>query len=232
MSKIVEEWKDIKDFEGIYQVSDWGNVMSLNYNHTNKPRLLKKTLTVDGYEVVTLTNKKFQKQYKVHRLVAEAFIPNPENKPIIGHLKTMENGLEDKTANQAWNIAWMTNEENGNYGTLPKRISEIRIGENNPMYGKHWSEETKKKQEIIKKRNWIEHPEWYENFKNSDKHPEKCKKKVNQYNLITGEFIKTFDSAADVDRELDIHHSNISKCCKGKCNSAGGYKWKFTNEVD
>lgn len=128
MSKEIEEWRPVVGYEGLYEVSDWGNVKSLNYNHTGKPRLLKKILNFEGYHVVTLTNGRKQREGKVHRLVAEAWIPNPQNKKEVGHLKTMPNGLEDKTANEVWNLQWMTREENGNYGTLPQRLTGIQNG--------------------------------------------------------------------------------------------------------
>lgn len=223
MSKITEEWRPVVGDGDLYEVSDWGNVLSLNFNHTGKKRLLKKTINFEGYEVVSIRGK----QKKVHRLVAEAFIPNPENKKEVGHLKTLPDGTEDKTANEAWNLAWMTREENGNYGTICQRLAEQKIGDKNPNFGKEISEETRKKQSDVRKKLWVEHPEYYENFKNSDKHMEKIKIKVDQYDLNTDELIKTWDSAADVERELGIWHSNITSVCRGKKNSAGGYKWKY-----
>lgn len=60
-----------------------------------------------------------------------------------------------------------------------------------------------------------------------NKYLKKRKIKVNQYNKITGEFIRTWDSAADIEKELKICHSNVTACCKGKIISAGGYKWKY-----
>lgn len=185
-------------------------------------------LNSDGYHIVSLRDENHKgHEGKVHRLVAEAFLPNPENKLEVGHTKTLDNGLEDKTANEAWNLKWMTRVENGNFGTICQRLSESKMGDKNPNYGKEASLETRKKQSAIRKLLWIEHPEYYEKFKNSDKHNEKRKIKVNQYDLITGVFIRTWDSAADVERELNIQHSNISANCKGKVKSAGGYKWKY-----
>ena len=223
MSKLVEEWRPVIG----YEVSDWGRVKSLNYNHTGKTKLMKLTKNNEGYLVVSLHGK----QYKVHRLVAEAFIPNPENKSEVGHLKTLPNGLEDRTANEAWNLAWMTREENGNYGTICERLSESKKGDKNPNFGKSASEETRKKQSDVRKKLWVERPEYYENFKNSDKHPEKNKIKIDQYDLVTDEFIRTWDSAADIERETGIWQGNIAKVCKGKGNSAGGFKWRY-NEIN
>ena len=161
MSKEIEEWRPVpeKDFEELYEVSDWGNVLSLNYNHTGNPKLLTKTLNFEGYHVVTLTNKRKHKQCKVHILVAKAFIPNPENKKEVGHLKTLSNGLEDKTANEAWNLAWMTREENANYGTIGKRLSESKKGENNPMKRPEVAAKVAEKQREIGKKRYTENPE-------------------------------------------------------------------------
>lgn len=157
MSRLIEEWRPVVGYEGLYEVSDWGNVKSVDryvnqrysgkiYKRRVKGRILKKTLNSDEYHVVCLHDSNGeQHEGKVHRLVAEAFLPNPQNKPYVGHLKTLPNGLEDKTANETWNIAWMTPEENGNYGTLPQRIAEKMIGENNPMYGKDFSQEHRRK---------------------------------------------------------------------------------------
>ena len=96
-----EIWKDIYyydfrtdewiDFRGLYQVSNLGHVKSLNYNHTKKERELKYGIDKDGYRNVILKGK----QYKVHRLVAHMFIPNPENKPEVDHIIPVSNGGTD-----------------------------------------------------------------------------------------------------------------------------------------
>lgn len=223
MSKTVEEWKDIQGYEGFYEVSDWGNVRSTK-------QILKKTKNAQGYLVVSLSDKEHkQHQCKVHRLVAETFLPNPENKPIVGHTKTTENGLEDKTANEAWNIAWMTQKENLNYGTLTLRLSKRMKGKNNPMKRKDISSKVAEKQKEIAKKRFDESPQKFLETinKNRTEADKKRKIKVNQYNKITGEFIRTWDSAADIEKELKICHSNVTACCKGKIISAGGYKWKY-----
>jgi hypothetical protein len=102
-----ETWKDIKGYKGRYQISNNGNVRSLNYNNTKKPHLLAKTLTADGYYRVGLSKNKKQKLFFVHRLVAETFISNPNNFLIINHkdgnkLNNKVNNLEYCT--QSYNI--------------------------------------------------------------------------------------------------------------------------------
>lgn len=110
----MEIWKDIKGFEGYYQVSDLGRIRSLDRyvnNSISGKRLLRGmvmkiyTFPRTGYCLVTLKNCG-AKTIFIHRLVAEAFIPNPDNKPEINH----KDG--DKTNNQASNLEWSTRQEN------------------------------------------------------------------------------------------------------------------------
>lgn len=111
----MEEWKDIIDYEGMYQVSSEGRVKSLKYG---KERILKPASETGGYLQITLLKNGKSKHYRIHRLVANAFIPNIENKPEINHID------EDKTNNNVMNLEWSTREENCNYGTHNTRISK------------------------------------------------------------------------------------------------------------
>lgn len=119
---IEESWKDIKGYEGIYQVSNLGRVKSYDsidkLGRVRKGRVLKNYLNNWGYPIVTLSIKSKLKTFRVHRLVAEAFIPNPENKPQVNHID------EDKTNNMASNLEWVTAKENVNYGTHNERMSK------------------------------------------------------------------------------------------------------------
>ena len=115
---MIEIWKDIKGYEGLYQVSNFGNVMSLNYYRSGKPKLLKPGKTKNGYLLVTLYKNRKRKSYKVHRLVAEHFIPNPDNLPEINHKD------ENKQNNSVDNLEYCTHEDNINYGTRNERIAK------------------------------------------------------------------------------------------------------------
>lgn len=104
-----EVWKDIEGFEGRYEVSDQGRVRSLDYMHTGIKTCL---VPVDskGYGRIFLypTNGP-RKKFSVHRLVAKAFLPNPENKPLINHKFGLK---KDSRASQ---IEWVTHKENSDH---------------------------------------------------------------------------------------------------------------------
>lgn len=112
----MENWKDIKGYEGRYQVSDLGRVKSLNYNKTGKERIKKAAKGSCGYVIVTLSNGGKLKGFLVHRLVAEAFLPNPDRLPQVNHKD------EDKTNNAVSNLEWCDRKYNINYGTGTERM--------------------------------------------------------------------------------------------------------------
>lgn len=113
-----EIWKDIDGYNGDYQISNFGNVKSLK---NNKEKLIKPFFTKsnkEGYLIVNLCKNNKRKINLVHRLVAEAFIPNPNNFPMINHKD------ENKLNNHVNNLEWCNSKYNNNYGTLRERMKE------------------------------------------------------------------------------------------------------------
>jgi len=113
-----EIWKDIKGYEGLYQVSDVGNIKSLNYNKTKQEKNLKFGIDTSGYRVVNLFKNGKPKMYTVHKLVAITFIPNPNDYPIINHKD------ENRRNNNIDNLEWCTYKYNLNYGERNKKVKQ------------------------------------------------------------------------------------------------------------
>ena len=181
---IMEHWKSIAGYEELYEVSDIGRVKSLKYG---KEKILKPWKTHKGYIRVNLYKDGQRKMQFIHRLVAEAFIPNPNN------LETINHKDEDKTNNTVINLEWMSREDNNNYGTRNKRAGEAisKANINNPMLSK----------------------------------------KVQMFDKFTGELLAIFPSTMEAERVTGIANQHISKCCNGKLKSAGGYIWKYLDNI-
>lgn len=117
-----EIWKDIEGYEGLYQVSNMGKVRSVDRidctGHRLNGKILRPRMNSGGYLLVNLHNEGEQKTFTVHRLVAQAFIPNPEGLPQINHKD------EDKTNNIVDNIEYCDRKYNCNYGTRNERVAK------------------------------------------------------------------------------------------------------------
>ena len=175
-----EIWKDIKGYEGLYQISNLGRVKSLKYIHTGREKILKPSVDKQGYLNICLCKNGVKKWYLVHRLVYEAFVGDIPKGMQVNHIN------EIKTDNRLENLNLMTPKENTNWGTAIQRRAEKRING-------------------------------------------KCSKPVLQIDNNTNEIIAEYPSLREVERQLGIIESNISKCCNNKSNhnTAGGFKWKY-----
>lgn len=131
-----EIWKDIPNYEGIYQISNVGRVKRLerksrngHCNVTYKELIFKNQLNKDGYVELSFRKNLLQKHVLVHRLVAISFIPNPENKKTVNH----KNGI--KTDNRVENLEWATQKENTQHAYVVLKIKRRwkRVKSNNSI---------------------------------------------------------------------------------------------------
>lgn len=168
---MIEIWKDVEGYPN-YMVSSMGNVKSLNYRgNTGKEKMLKYDNN-KGYNRVLLYKDGKYKKYMVHRLVAQAFIPNPNNYPIINHKN--ENTID----NRVENLEWCTHQYNTNYGSRSKKFA---ISNSIPIL------------QFTKE----------------------------------GNFVKKWDSATQVQKELGFDKSGINQNLKRKTKSAYGFVWMY-----
>lgn len=114
-----EIWKPIKDYVGLYEVSNLGNVRSLPKMcgfRKDKGRIVKPFTNNNGYKLVSLSKDKKMKHFQVHRLVANEFIDNPDNKQQVDHIN------RNRSDNRVENLRWVSASENGNNTKLNRFI--------------------------------------------------------------------------------------------------------------
>ena len=221
-----EIWKDVQGYEGRYQVSNLGRVRSLR-NKCTKDRVMSLGHK-QGYSIIHIRVNGKRKMLLVHRLVAKAFIPNPENKPQIDHI----NGIRDD--NRVENLRWCTPIENMNNPITIQRMKKSLSGENHPMYGKHLTKESREKISIARKGRYCGE----ENPFFGQKHTDETKKIISQKKIARGgipiiqmtkdgQFIKSWEHSVSAAKNLGISASSIRECCKGIRKSIGGYIWKY-----
>ena len=153
-----EVWKDIKikkngiiyDYIGLYQISNKGRVKSLNYCRSGKEGIIKPRKCNSGYFMVKLAKNGTKEDFLIHRLVANAFIPNPNCLPLINHKD------EDKENNNVDNLEWCDDAYNNTYGTYREsrviHFSELKDIEKYDMV-LTWSNSTRKEiNQLIRKK--------------------------------------------------------------------------------
>lgn len=204
-----EEWKDVKGYEGLYQISNLGRVKRLaNTCSCKKERFLKPHIGTTGYPQVILSKKGKTKTWKIHRLVAFAFLPNPQGLKEISHID------EDSLNPCLWNLKWCTSKENCNMPLHKERLSKSLTGLKN-------SETTKlKKRQAQLGEKSHRYGKVGRLTKNS--------MSVNQFSK-EGIFLANFESYKLAEKATGIASSHIGDCCWGKRKTAGGFIWKFAN---
>ena len=195
-----EIWKDIEGYEGLYQVSNYGNIKSLSrvvknaYGiHRTEEKILKPQMKKKGYFQIQLSKDGKRKQMFVHRLVMENFVPNPNNYPCINHKD--ENHINNKLEN----LEWCTYSYNNTYNDLHHRKM------------KNYNYEERNKKVDYKRINEIL--------------MQYRRKIVYQYDL-EGNFIKEWKSGAEPIK-AGIATKTIYDCLVGKQKQHKGYKWSY-----
>lgn len=155
---MTEIWKDIEGYEGLYKISNLGNVLACEkyakvrggaYRKIN-PRLLNPYKCINGYIQINLRKDKKSKPFLIHRLVAKAFIENPNNYSEVNHKD------EDITNNIVDNLEWCTHKYNANYGTRNQRMLAHRKNRLRPVnqyskdgkFIKHWESMSEVEKEL------------------------------------------------------------------------------------
>lgn len=194
-----------------YFVDKQGNVY-------NKRQQIKPQIDKNGYLWVNLTYDGKQHNHKIHRLVAQAYIPNPDNLPQINHKN------EDKTDNRVENLEWCDNYYNIHYGTALERARKTR-----KERGYYWVKDAiaKRKENNPNNEMWFRIAEIKK--RNGTNRQEKLMIGVVQLDL-NGNFIKEYESMVDAANAVGCERSNIRACCKGRQKTAKNYKWKYKNE--
>lgn len=249
-----EIWKDIPGYEGHYQISNLGNILSLNYKRSHTPHLMKHHLTYDGYHLIGLCLNSKKTFKSVHILVAKAFVLNPENKPQVNHI----DGNKDN--NCASNLEWVTCKENIHHAikTGLRSYENRHYLHGSEHYGSKPILQYDLQGNFIKK--WgsqVEAAEYY----NCDSstisscavgHSKSCKgfiwrfpdgeiqpkievehhrlspRIIQQYSL-NDELLKEWNGYKELFAEHPEYKApSISACCHGTQKSAYGYKWKST----
>lgn len=199
------EWKDIKGYEGYYQISPDGTVKSLdrfikqgNCIRHEREKIKKIHEGPYGYPCVTLCKNKKSRSFPLHRLLAIAFIPNPENKPQVDHINT------DKMDYRLENLRWVTAKENSN----------------NPLTKKHCREnlyvsEVQRRSILTKKKNPLD---FYGKPKT-----------VFQFKL-NGECVCEYNTIADAARAVNGNYVSIKRVCDKKQTTAYGFIWSYTKD--
>jgi|WetSurMetagenome_2_1015567.scaffolds.fasta_scaffold48891_7 hypothetical protein len=194
-----EIWKTVVGYEGYYEISDLGNVRSLERvieyelktqsgtvikRVVKKSKLLKVHIANTGYYTTDLQVNGIRQTVAIHRLIAEAFIPNPENKATVNH----KDGVKTNIAIS--NLEWATFSENNKHAV----------------------------------NNGLRESPWTGIF--GSKHPQS--KPVVQLDK-TGNVLNRFANAREAQVKTGASYKHISSCCLGKRISTGGYCWKFDN---
>lgn len=212
-----EEWRPVVGFEDRYQISNFGNLKSNDYlihykngkTEFRKGRIRKANI-IQGYRVFLMVKETGEKRFQMRaaRMVAMAFIPNPENKPCVDHIDT--NKLNDSVTN----LRWVTHSENNLNEITRERYRKVGLK-------RVFSDETRRKI-----------GDFWRGKKLSEERKEKLREQSRIVLMLSidGSILKEFKGASYAQKDTGIWSIHIRECCNGKRMTAGGFKWKYKDE--
>ncbi len=216
-SKDKEIWKEIQGFEGLYSVSNRGRVMSLKTG-----RILSDRYDRYGYRVVTLKKK----PYTIHRLVALAFIPNPNKLPEVNHIdeKKDNNNVENlEWCSKSYNVRHSIHNQSCKVKQLDKNGNLIRIWPSLRQINRELGYSTQPILNTCKGRQEYSH-----NFKWEYMDPSSQRNYNRQVIVHKGsEYIGTFASTAKASEALGLKYSSINDCLRGRKDTNKGYTFSY-----
>ena len=241
-----EVWKKIKYYDN-YQISNLGNVRKITKNGfipiKCSPRGSQKTNnTKEKYMGVTLSKNGIRKGFAIHRLVAEAFIPNPNSYPLVNHI----NGIKDD--NCVCNLEWCTMQQNIKHAydvlNMKNHYGSVKQYSKNGEFIKEYSSVREASRELgihfgniikcaNKQRNVAGGYVW--RFHSDDTSPNVYKNKRDKKVVMlnkNGSYRMTFNTLYDASLFINKSQDNIASCCKGVTNTAGGYMWRFLEQYN
>ena len=250
------DWKPIEGYEGLYEVSNLGQVRAVDRRIKYKDgrvicykgRICKLTKRKDGYYIVGLSNNGKEKTYLIHRLVAKAFIDNIDNKSYIDHINV------DQSNNRVFNLRWVTPKENSNNPLTLKHISQVQKG-------KIVLEETRRKMSVKRKGRTLseEHRRKIGESNRGREVTEETRSKISEKakgHKVTEETKRKISKATSGDNnprakavycyefdeirlsattwaeELGINGGSIRDNCRGRYKSAGGYHFRYATKEE
>lgn len=229
MDKII--WKDVDNYEGVYEISNTA-VIRRKDNHQIK----KQHVDNLGYYAVSLWKDGAGQTVRVHRILAKAFIPNPNNYPCINHKD------EDMSNNSLENLEWCTKKYNNCYGTKIQRQNKkknraiLQYSLSGDLLKEYESESIAASVCGISQarisnsalNGGIPYKGYIWRFKEERERKYKKMKKVGKY-TSNGELVKVYDSIVLAGLDSGISGYTISNCVCGYIKTAGGFYWKYIN---
>lgn len=198
-------WRDIKGYEGLYQISNIGEVSRLKKSGNRKKPM--KPENKNGYLRVVLCKNGMTKHMFIHRLVAEAFIPNIENKPFVDHIDA------NPSNNIVSNLRWVTSKENSNNPITIFNLRKANSGKNNPMYGKRGENSPR------------------HNTKHTNETRKKLSRAVVGFPKNKNAKVLEYYGTAEAERVGGFTDSNVASCCRGLYKYSKGYDWYYLDVI-